>query len=51
MLIIGCDFHTRFQKLAMMDTTTGELVTRRLEHGTGEAERFLLHWRLPSASA
>jgi len=23
-----------------MDTTTGELVTRRLEHGTGEAERF-----------
>src|SRR2546429_299525 len=40
MLIIGCDFHTRFQKIAMMDTTTGELVTRRLEHGTGEAERF-----------
>src|SRR5438067_6549062 len=34
------DFHTRFQKIAMMDTTTGELVTRRLEHGTGEAERF-----------
>ena len=23
-----------------MDTTTGELVERRLEHGTGEAERF-----------
>ena len=40
MLIIGCDFHTRFQQIAMMDTTTGELVKRRLEHGTGEAERF-----------
>ncbi len=24
----------------MVDTTTGELVKRRLEHGTGEAERF-----------
>jgi hypothetical protein len=24
MLIIGCDFHTRFQQIAMMDTTTGE---------------------------
>jgi hypothetical protein len=40
MLIIGCDFHTRFQQIAMVDTTTGELVKRRLEHGTGEAERF-----------
>jgi transposase len=40
MLIIGCDFHTRFQKIAMMDSLTGELVTRRLEHETGEAERF-----------
>jgi hypothetical protein len=40
MLIIGCDFHTRFQQIAMMDTTTGELVERGLEHSTGEAERF-----------
>jgi transposase len=40
MLIIGCDFHTRFQQIAMVDSTTGELVKRRLEHGTGEAERF-----------
>jgi transposase len=40
MLIIGCDFHTRFQQIAMMDTKKGELVERRLEHGTGEAERF-----------
>jgi hypothetical protein len=38
MLIVGCDFHTRFQQIAMMDSATGELVERRLEHGTGEAE-------------
>lgn len=47
MMIIGCDFHTRFQQIAMMDTTTGELVERRLEHATGEAERFYMR----SASA
>ena len=40
MLIIVCDFHTRFQQIAMMESTTGELVERRLEHATGEAERF-----------
>jgi len=40
MLIIGCDFHTRFQQIAMLDPTTGELVERRLEHETGEAEKF-----------
>jgi transposase len=40
MLIIGCDFHTRFQQIAMVDTTTGEIVTRRLEHGNGEARKF-----------
>ena len=40
MLILGCDFHTRLQPIAMVDTTTGGLVKRRLEHSTGEAERF-----------
>ena len=24
MLIMGCDFHTRYQQIAMMDTDTGE---------------------------
>ena len=28
MLIIGCDFHTRYQQIAMMDEATGELVER-----------------------
>jgi transposase len=40
MLIIGCDFHSRFQQIAMVDKETGELVERRLEHGNGEAKRF-----------
>lgn len=32
MLIIGCDFHTRFQQIAMLDSETGEMIERRLEH-------------------
>jgi len=40
MFIIGCDFHTRFQWIAMLDTETGELVERRLEHENGEARAF-----------
>ncbi|MGA3167749.1 MAG: hypothetical protein ABSF14_16715 [Terriglobia bacterium] len=30
MLIIGCDLHTRFQQIAYLDTTTSEIVARRL---------------------
>jgi len=40
MMIIGCDFHPRYQQIAMMDTETGELVERRLEHENGEARGF-----------
>jgi hypothetical protein len=40
MLMIGCDFHTRFQQIAMVNITTGEIVTRRLEHNNGEARKF-----------
>ncbi len=40
MLIIGCDFHTRYQQIAMMDETTGELVERRLDDQSGEAHAF-----------
>jgi transposase len=40
MLIIGCDFHTRYQQIAMLDEATGELVERRLEHENGEAHTF-----------
>ena len=40
MLIIGCDFHTRFEQIAMVDTTTGGTMERRLEHETGETKAF-----------
>ena len=40
MMIIGCDLHTRYQQIAMLDTDTGELVERRLEHESGEAQAF-----------
>ena len=40
MLIIGCDFHTRYQQIAMLDQATGELTERRLQHENGEAEAF-----------
>jgi transposase len=41
MLIIGCDFHTRYQQIAMAEENTGELLCeRRLDHESGEAEEF-----------
>jgi hypothetical protein len=40
MKIVGCDLHTRYQQIAMLDDETGELVERRLEHANGEAKEF-----------
>jgi hypothetical protein len=40
MMIVGCDFHTRYQQIAMLDETTGELTERRLDHRSGEAGAF-----------
>ncbi len=40
MKIVGCDLHTRYQQIAMLDTETGELTERRLEHAQGEARTF-----------
>lgn len=40
MKIIGCDFHPSFQQIAMQDLETGQRVRRKLDHGSGEAERF-----------
>ena len=39
MMIIGCDFHPRFQQIAFVDQETGEYGERRLNH-PGEAEQF-----------
>ena len=42
MLIIGCDFHTRYQQIAMLDDQTGELTERRLGHSI-EGKTMLIH--------
>jgi hypothetical protein len=39
MMIIGCDYHPGFQQIAAVDSETGELQERRLEHRE-EAEKF-----------
>jgi len=39
MIIIGCDYHPSFQQIAFVDTETGELQERRLQHRE-EAEKF-----------
>ena len=47
MLIIGSDFHTRYQQIAMLDEATGELTERRLDHESGEAQAFYRHLQGP----
>src|SRR5271169_1392061 len=47
--IIGCDFHTRYQQIAMMDEATGESTERRLDHQSGEADAFYRHLQAPVA--
>jgi transposase len=39
MIIVGCDYHPGFQQIAFVDTDTGELQERRLQHRE-EAEKF-----------
>jgi transposase len=48
MSIIGCDLHTRYQVIAMLETEGGEVVTRRLEHENGEAKAFYAALPKPS---
>ncbi len=43
-MIIGCDFHLRFQQVAYMETDMGEYAERRRMHGA-EAESFIGPWR------
>lgn len=40
MLIIGCDYHPSWQQICWLETTTGETGERKLEHASGEAQRF-----------
>jgi hypothetical protein len=39
MIIVGCDYHPGFQQIAFVDSDTGELQERRLQHRE-EAEEF-----------
>ena len=39
MIIVGADDHPSFQQIAFLDTDTGELQERRLEHRE-DAEKF-----------
>lgn len=40
MRIIGCDYHPSWQQVCWLETTTGETEEKKLEHASGEAERF-----------
>src|SRR6202140_1160402 len=40
MRIIGCDLHARQQTVAMLDTTTGEVVKRTLTHEGNNVREF-----------
>jgi transposase len=48
MMIIGCDFHSRMQQIAMLDTETGEVVEKRLDHESGEAKSFYQELKKPA---
>jgi hypothetical protein len=40
MLIIGCDVPSRFQQIALLNSETGAVTERRLDHEKGEAQAF-----------
>jgi len=40
MIIIGGDFHTRYQEIAWLDTDTGEMHELRLEHTGDQVRKF-----------
>jgi len=40
MRMVGCDFHSSFQQVAILDTETGEIEERSLTHASREAEQF-----------
>jgi len=48
MIVIGCDYHPSWQQICWMETTTGETAEKKLEHASGEAERFYRGLRGPA---
>jgi transposase len=47
MTLVGCDLHSRKQQLAVLDTTTGEVVEQELVHEGDAVERFYRALRPP----
>ena len=48
MKIVGCDFHPRWQQIAVFDSETGEISEHRLMNGNGEAEHFYRRLAAPA---
>ena len=48
MMIVGCDFHPRWQEVAWLDDETGETAEQKLVNGNGEAERWYRQLPVPS---
>lgn len=48
MKIVGCDFHPRWQQIAVFDRETGEITEHKLMNGDGEAEGFYAGLPAPS---
>lgn len=48
MKIVGCDFHPKWQQIAVFDPSTGEISEHRLMNGDGEAERFYRELSAPA---
>lgn len=52
-IVIGCDLHSRFQQVAVLDLETGEVSEHRLEHGEDQEQvrEFYARWTEPVAVA
>ena len=48
MMIVGCDFHPKWQQVAVFDAETGEIGEHKLMNGDGEAERFYRSLPVPA---
>src|SRR5262249_24097609 len=47
MTLVGCDLHSRKQQVAVLDTSTGEVVDQELVHEGDAVERFYRALRPP----
>jgi transposase len=47
MILIGCDYHPRWQQACWLDTATGETDEEQLVHASGDAEEFYRRFTSP----